>query len=307
MISTLKKLLFVFLLPVSLAAQDGGFLYVRGPGGTGSGPGSVAGFSIDASGALVPVPGSPFRTPGDNAPNSAPTSLAADPQGRFLFATMNAFILNVPARMAVFAIDPSTGALSLVPGSPFTIGQFNGFIVTSSPNGNFVYVLYEVPPLLAFDTITVFAVDTTTGALTLVPGSTVPASKESAPIVMDTDNKFAYVASWGFGSLAFDGGDIGPGNVVGAIRTYAVDPTTGVLTLVPGSPSFTARPFDMKIDRTSRFIYDPKGEGVGRFVTNPATGLLTEISGSPFPAGSRDALSISLDPTGKFAYMSDGL
>src|SRR2546425_3429650 len=303
MISTLKKLLFVLLLPVRLAAQDGGFLYVRGPSGTGS----VAGFSIDASGTLVPIPGSPFRTTGDNSPIHTPTSLAADPQGRFLFATMNGDIFDPTARMAVFAIDPSTGALSLVPGSPFTIGQFNGFIVTSSPNGNFVYVLYEVPPLLAFDTITVFAVDTTTGALTLVPGSTVPASKESAPIVMDPDNKFAYVASWGFGSLAFDGGDIGPGNVVGAIRTYAVDPTIGVLTLVPGSRIFTARPFDMKIDRTGRFLYVPKGAGVGAFATNPATGLLTEISGSPFPAGSRDALSISLDPTGKFAYMSDGL
>ncbi len=291
MISTLKKLLFVLLLPVRLAAQDGGFLYVRGPNTTGS----VAGFSIDASGTLVPIPGSPFRTTGDNSPIHTPTSLAADPQGRFLFATMNGDIFDPTARMAVFAIDPSTGALSLVPGSPFTIGQFNGFIVTSSPNGNFVYVLYEVPPLLAFDTITVFAVDTTTGALTLVPGSTVPASKESAPIVMDPDNKFAYVASWGFGSLAFDGGDIGPGNVVGAIRTYAVDPTTGVLTLVPGSRIFTARPFDMKIDRTGRFLYVPKGAGVGAFAS------------SPFPAGSRDASTITLDPTGKFAYMSDGL
>jgi len=306
MISTSTKLLLVFLLSVSLdgllEAQDGSFLYVRGP------TGSVAGFSIDASGALVPIPGSPFPTTSNNVPNSTPRSLAADPHGRFLFAAMDGFILNVPPRIASFAIDPSTGALTPVPGSPFAIEGLTNNSLTASPTGKFVYVLRcGCSTFAGSDTITVYAVDTATGVLAPVPGSVVAAGKQSAPIVMDPGNKFAYVASYGEGN--FDRESAGDGKIPGAIRTYTVNPTTGVLTLIPGSLVVMGDWSDyLTIDRTGRFIYMAKGAGVGVWSINPTTGLLTEIPGSPFPADSRttEARRVALDPTGKFAYLSDG-
>jgi len=180
MISTLKKLLFVFLLPVSLAAQDEGFLLCAGAGRYRVRSGVVAGFSIDASGALVPVPARLFGHPVTMLPTALrrrwPQTTRPIPLRHH-----ERFYTECPARLAVFAIDPSTGALSPVPGSPFTIGQSTDFVVTSSPNGKFVYVLHRGTALASSDTITVFAVDTTTGALTLVPGSTVLAGKQSAP------------------------------------------------------------------------------------------------------------------------------
>jgi len=80
MISTLKKLLFVFLLPVSLAAQDEGFLYVRGR----AVPGPVRVRAASAS--MLPArwcrsPARLFGHPVTMLPTALRTSLAADPQG----------------------------------------------------------------------------------------------------------------------------------------------------------------------------------------------------------------------------------
>jgi len=47
----------------------------------------------------------------------------------------------------------------------------------------------------------------------------------------------------------------------------------------------------------------PRARALELMQSIPARGLLTEISGSPFPAGSRAAQWVTLDPTSKFAYM----
>jgi 6-phosphogluconolactonase (cycloisomerase 2 family) len=63
---------------VPLVTARDRFLYV-----TNQGSDSIAAFRIEASGAIVPLPGTPFP----NAPQGeVPVGLAADPAGRFLFA-----------------------------------------------------------------------------------------------------------------------------------------------------------------------------------------------------------------------------
>src|SRR2546430_9823999 len=55
-----------------------------------------------------------------------------DPLGQFLF------IANARGNTYVNRIDPSTGALAPVPGSPFAVGGDNS--ITADPTGRFVYM-----------------------------------------------------------------------------------------------------------------------------------------------------------------------
>ncbi len=60
-------------------------------------------------------------------------SLAVSQNGKFLFAG-----LGGSGRVAVFDIDPSTGALTHVPGSPFVLGVFNIANLAISPDNRFL-------------------------------------------------------------------------------------------------------------------------------------------------------------------------
>ena len=88
------------------------FLYV-----SNNGTNDISGFSIDTTtGALTPVPGSPF----DNGPfrnGGAPVcDINADPSGKLLLLAdcENSLI-------TVFSIDASSGALTNIKGSPFPV------------------------------------------------------------------------------------------------------------------------------------------------------------------------------------------
>jgi len=69
----------------------------------------------------------------------------------------------------------------------------------------------------------------------------------------------------------------------GHIWTYAVDPGTGALTGV--SDSGPSSDGSIVVDSTGRFLYRQTHNGdFYAFAINPATGDLTLLPGSPFPA-----------------------
>jgi 6-phosphogluconolactonase (cycloisomerase 2 family) len=111
--------------PTSAATDPSGtFLYVANGNAAGTpGANNVSGYVIDAStGALKPVPGSPFAT------DTLSTAIAIDPSGKFLYVANG----DPPANnISAFAIDPGTGALTPVPGSPFAAGANPQSIVVS--------------------------------------------------------------------------------------------------------------------------------------------------------------------------------
>jgi len=105
---TFKKVLFLSCVVclsgaatgTTLQAQNAGFVYVtNGGGNSGAGAGSISAYSIDSqTGALLPVPGSPFPDPG------GPWSMAVDPKGRFAYA------VNVANdTISAYAIDGTPG------------------------------------------------------------------------------------------------------------------------------------------------------------------------------------------------------
>src|SRR5262249_46665246 len=90
----------------------GRFLYVTAEEG-------IYAYAIDSSnGALTAVPGSPFMVA--RSPDRILDGLRIDPSGRFGYAR-NVSSQN-PGNLYAVSIDPVTGALTAVPGSPFTVG-----------------------------------------------------------------------------------------------------------------------------------------------------------------------------------------
>lgn len=89
--------------------------------------GGVLGFTIGSDGSLSPITGSPFAT----APNAGPSYLlntANSTGNQFLFVS-----LSNAGQIAGFSIDNSTGALTPIPGSPFTAGKGPGTLINSLP------------------------------------------------------------------------------------------------------------------------------------------------------------------------------
>jgi 6-phosphogluconolactonase (cycloisomerase 2 family) len=104
------------------------------------------------------------------------------------------------------------------------------------------------------------------------------------------------------------------GNSVGSISVFSVDPTTGSLTEVPGSPfQENVGAYSMTADPTGNFLYlgtvgggtlQQAANDLFGFAIDSPTGVLTPVSGSPFPAEPGIENSIAIDPSGKFLYVA---
>jgi 6-phosphogluconolactonase (cycloisomerase 2 family) len=190
------------------------------------------------------VPGSPFAA-GINL------YLALDPQNRFLFAAND----GPPASVLGFSIDPSTGALTPVPGASFPVTsnftspmQLGPIVVDAT--GKFVYVA-----LTFSDEVVAFSIGSN-GALTTVPGS--PFAAGTTPISMTTAKNFLYVS-----------------NTTG-ISGYSIDVSNGVLTPLAGSP-FAIQATPITTDSNGNYLYGSSVAGMLSFRIDPSSGALTEI------------------------------
>jgi hypothetical protein len=89
------------------------------------------------------------------------------------------------------------------------------------------------------------------------------------------------------------------------ISAFAIDPSSGALTHVKGSPFSTGRrPVGEAIDPTGTFMYvaNAHSDEVGAYLVHPKTGRLTRVQGSPFAARAYP-WQVAIDPTGKFVYV----
>jgi 6-phosphogluconolactonase len=245
--------------PAALCVDPSGrYLYVAN-----SGSNTVSAFAIQ-NGSATPV-GSPV------AAGNQPVALQTDPGGNFLYVADFA-----DGTVTVLAIDGTTGALTAVSGSPFGAGAGAGAIsIAVDSVGSFAYVANQRAA-----TITAYSIDPTTGAMT-ASGS--PLSTASAPqsiAVGPAAANFVYAA-----------------NVTSSnyVASYAIGSSNGALTL---SSTAVARslPLAVAVDPSGQFVYvaNQNSGNVSVFTVDAATGALTEVTGSPFPAGS-GARSIAID------------
>jgi 6-phosphogluconolactonase (cycloisomerase 2 family) len=149
-----------------------------------------------------------------------------EPCGQFLY-TANLFSNDVSA----YAIDRETGSLSPVPGSPFA-SQNQPIGIAIDPLGHFVFAVNRFS-----DNVSVYAIDRSTGSLTQVSGSPFTTGRNPVAVGLDPSGRFVYVANTA----------VLPTNV-STVSGFTLDPTTGALTPVPGSPFVSGRnPNDIAI------------------------------------------------------------
>jgi 6-phosphogluconolactonase len=239
-------------LPAGLAAANnvGRFLYVADVA-------KIDAFEVGNTGILSAVPGSPF-------PAGINLYLALDPGDRFLFAAND----GPPASILGFSIDPSTGALTPVPGTSFPITsnetspmQLGQIVVDAT--GKFVYAA-----LTLSNEVVAFSI-ASNGALTAVPGS--PFAAGTTPLGMTTVKNFLYAA-----------------NAEG-ISGFSIDESSGVLTPLAGSP-FPIHAGAITTDSSGNYLYASADAGMLSFRIDPNTGALTEI-GSTTPSTSTTVLA----------------
>jgi 6-phosphogluconolactonase len=261
---------------------------------------TIRGFTIDHNtGALTAIVGSPFTSAGAD-------SIASDPTGRFLFAGNDNSGL-----ISVFQINATTGALVAAPGSPFSAFNLDFVhVLAVDGTGKFVYASQGSPflPIYAFNIdqntgalsqvigspfglgvagvrtdftgkfaiglsgntgdnhLFVFAIDASTGALAAVNNSPF-ATVTSTPLNLRVHPSSQFVYSFGLDSSSS----------FAAIEGFQLDPASGALTALPGSP-FTTLPIvaDCKWDQGGgeAFCANATINAFSVFDTNPSTGAL---------------------------------
>jgi len=171
-------------------------------------------------------------------------------------------------------------------------GCNNSFVAPSmtqpQATAKFAYVANQVS-----GTLSGYAVDPSTGSLTPLSGFPIASGVNPNFVVHDPQQRFVIVA------------DI----AASLLRVYGIDSTTGMLTEVEPSPYVVEQePRSLAIDPTGRFVYVTSQalNSVTAFAID-AEGVLTPVTGSPFPTGGSAAFGrcVVVHQTGKFLYVED--
>jgi YVTN family beta-propeller protein len=322
-------------LPVSAQST---FVYVNNEAAAAN---SISAFSVGTSGALTPVPGSPFATGGSGNGGFyyASNGIAATTVGNFLFASD-----DQSNDIAAFSINTSTGALTAVPGSPFAYGTAGanpyGIALAVTPDGKFLYVgdggNGTSGDIWGFSIASNGALTPITGSPFAVPASvdginvtrdgkylaaTLPASAEVAMFNIGSGGALAPVTGSPFST---GGGSTYADSNCASNLLFAADATDGettevsVETIAAGAlSSITGSPFTFDVGGNSNVgVLGPYDNFL--FVSNQSSntvtslsvatgGSLSEVTGSPFadPAGGIPLL-MGTNQTGTLLFVVNG-
>lgn len=286
---------------------------------------TVSEYTIGPNGQL-----SPMGTPGV-AVQSDPTALDVDPLGRYAYVsnvdsyTLSQFTIGAygvltpmnPATVAVPAgasaqvmVHPSGQYVYVTDGNAKIILQYavgaNGtltpmtppsvadeqpaFGIVSDPSGKYAYVTN----CCGGSTISQYTIDPTTGQLAAMSSPTVPSGSNLQGIAMHPSGTYVYAVS------ADDA----------TVSQYAVG-SDGSLSAI-GTPVATGmEPLGIAVDPSGKYAYVANAgvAAVSQYTIDATTGLLTPMSPPTVatdPTGGGGTDGISVDPSGKFAYASNG-
>jgi YVTN family beta-propeller protein len=249
---------------------------------------TVSQYTIGSNGALTPV-GS-----GSVATGSHPNGVTIDPANKY------AYVANFGAdTVSQYNID-TTGALTSMSTATVPTGSFPASIVIS-PNGKYAYVANYAcsgPGCSAAQgTISQYTVGTD-GALTALSPATVntggPTSQPNS-LVVDPTSTYLYVANAGDNTVSqFNIG------------------STGALTAANAPIVAGTFPFSVTVDPSGRFVYvantgaasGPAVQGTVSQYSIGMGGALAIIGTGSVPAG-LGVSSVTVDPTGKYAYATN--
>jgi 6-phosphogluconolactonase (cycloisomerase 2 family) len=271
--------------PAAVAVHTSGdFLYIADFGGN-----DVTLLDINKSNGNLSVPTNnsviaPVTPPNVFSTDGGPVSLAMSPAHPFLFVANQS-----TGDVTVFAVDPGTGSLGQIAGSPFAIAPAsNPHSLAVTPKGDFLFLANP-----AQGTVAAFAIGSN-GALTAAPGSPFAMGAGATPnsVTIEHTGRFLYVAD----------------TAHNAVLGFSIG-SNGGLTAISGSP-FAAgtQPLAVAADPqgTLLFTANSGSNNVSAYVISASTGALGQVTGSPFATGGQgpSALGVSADST--VLYVADG-
>lgn len=151
---------------------NGNFLYASNSTDSN---GSISAFSISSTGALVPVPGSPFATMANSGPEGS------YPFGNFFYVA-----LKNANSVAGFAVNPD-GSLAPLAGSPFAAGDGTSSLAGAD---GFLFAANALD-----GTMSSYSINQLSGLLTQVAGSPFTATQPSGDVLYENGKLFLPDAS----------------------------------------------------------------------------------------------------------------
>jgi 6-phosphogluconolactonase len=210
---------------------SGRFLYVSNQDDA-----TVSGFAIDDGGQLHDILGSPFKT------GLRPRFIVVDPPGHFVYVVNHGvnpytdrnaassgtfgYVHGSGCTISVFAIEPDTGALTQISGSPFDSGGINPISAAMDPAGKYLFV-----GNISSNNVSVFQINHESGIIRPVPGSPFQAGNGPVSIAFDSGG-FLYVAN------AFSRN----------VSEFEFDPTDGRLLRLGDLPTKDLSPADIVME-----------------------------------------------------------
>jgi len=245
------------------------------------------------------------------------------PAPQFLYSATES-----PSSLQGFLVDPATGSLTEVPGSPWSVNTAPTDI-EADPTGTHLYVANN-----GSISVTVFAIDRETGALTQV-GSPVTTNNAPFGLAVHPSGSFVFVnlfndyvetfsrdpGSGALTSLGLSpalGGSLARRMVVhpnGAylyvsvsaddfVQILSINQGTGALAIV--GIGNAVDPYGLRIDPSGSYLYagSSSSVNVAAFSVNPGTGALTAL-GPPTYGTSGLSRAVAFDATGTVLIASE--
>jgi 6-phosphogluconolactonase len=268
-----------------IAAPNGKFVYV-----VNQGDNNVQLFAVQSDGTLA--------SKGTYATGNHPTAIAIDPQGAFVYVTFSYQSgTSGPGGVSIFKVN-SDNTLAAASTQPVGINPVG---VSVSYFNHFVYVLDQeavTPQILGF------AQNTSTGALTVVPGTTIttvagktvatgyPAGVVPSAIAEEPTARFVYVT------------DQAANQLIG----YTVSPNGALVPMINGPFAAGLFPINLTIDPTGKLIYvvNFNAETVQGYQIDLATGTPSGAVGAFGTKVGSGPTCVAIDPAlGTNLYTSD--
>jgi len=236
------------LFPSGIVIVGKQFAYIPSSDGT------LYSFTIDpTSGFYTDIGVNPQSVIGGN-------SIAASASGKYLFIGNTA-----GQQISVYTVN-ADGSLTVVSGSPFATGGVTPSVMATDGQSKFLYATGG----LGSTAIAAFSIGSS-GGLTAVG---TPLVSNVSAIAADPSGKFLLGVSW-------QNGD-------NTIHVYSINSSTGALTAAGGTVT-SGTPRNIAIHPNGQWVYtfseDPilvEQEAVEGFDFDSSTGVLTNMSGSPF-------------------------
>ncbi|HEY6413631.1 MAG TPA: beta-propeller fold lactonase family protein [Edaphobacter sp.] len=248
----------------AVATPTNSFLYVAGPG-------AIYVYTINADGSLT------SSSAGAAVAILNVAALDVSPDGSWLFG-----LDTTTTVIDQFQINKSTGALTSVAATPYTVT--NAVVapkdIRVAPNGALVFAA------LGTGGDVVFTFNTTTGALVssqvLAPPSV---TSSDNGLAIDSTTTYLYIARSGTG---------------GGLAVFGIG-AAGALKSVTGSPFATGTgPNAVVLDSTGKYVYVAnRTDGNISGFTIGTAGALTTLTGSPYASGTQ-VTSLGIDKSGKY-------